>query len=148
MQHLYIWGSQCQDEFQEIYHEEMRTSVGKKEIKTRTNKTLLGITSDIKSPNREFYQIFFSFSAQKVGFPNWFTGKEHACQCRRCKLDPWVGNIPWRRKGQPIRGFLPEESHGHKSLKAYSPRSRKESDRTSHWPGTHSNFCSKGNTKL
>ena len=28
------------------------------------------------------------------------SGKEPACQCRRCKrggFDPWVGKIPWRR---------------------------------------------------
>ena len=30
-------------------------------------------------------------------------GKESACQCRRhkrCKFDPWVGKIPWRREWQ------------------------------------------------
>ena len=23
--------------------------------------------------------------------PQWLSGKESACQCRRCKFDPWVG---------------------------------------------------------
>ena len=22
-------------------------------------------------------------------------------QCRRCRLDPWIGKIPWRRAWQP-----------------------------------------------
>ena len=33
--------------------------------------------------------------------PQWLSGKEYTCQCRkckRCKFDPWVMNIPWRRK--------------------------------------------------
>ena len=41
--------------------------------------------------------------------------KEPACQCRRCKrcrFNPWVGKIPWRRAWQPTPGFLPGESHG------------------------------------
>ena len=32
-----------------------------------------------------------------LGFPSGVSGKEHNCQCRRCKrrtYDPWVGKIP------------------------------------------------------
>ena len=36
----------------------------------------------------------------------------------------------WRRKWQPIPGFLPGESHGQRSLVGYSPWGRKESDTT------------------
>ena len=36
----------------------------------------------------------------------------------------------WRRKWQPTPVFLPEESHGWKSLVGYSPLGRKESDTT------------------
>ena len=39
----------------------------------------------------------------------WHSGKESTCQCRRCKryrFDSWVGNIPWRRKWQPISSIL------------------------------------------
>ena len=46
------------------------------------------------------------------GFPGGATGKERACQGRRCKRrgwDPWVGKIPWRRAWQPTPVFLPEE---------------------------------------
>ena len=40
------------------------------------------------------------------------------------------GKWPWRRKWQPTSVFLPEESHGHRSLVVYSPWGRKESDTT------------------
>ena len=36
--------------------------------------------------------------------------KELICQCRmhqRCRVDPWVGKITWRRKWQPTSVFLP-----------------------------------------
>ena len=35
--------------------------------------------------------------------------------------NPWVGNIPCRRAGQPTTVFLPGESHGQRSLVGYSP---------------------------
>ena len=38
--------------------------------------------------------------------PRWHSGKESACQCRRCKrhkFDPWVGKMPWRRAWGPTR---------------------------------------------
>ena len=47
--------------------------------------------------------------------------KESACQCRRCRFDPWVRKIPWRRKWQPTPVFLPGELHGQRSLAGYSP---------------------------
>ena len=45
-------------------------------------------------------------------------------------FNPWVGNIPWRRKWQPTPVFLPGESHGQRSLAGYSPWGCKESDMT------------------
>jgi len=39
----------------------------------------------------------------------------------RCRFDPWVGKIPWRRAWQPTPVFLPEESHEQGSLVGYSP---------------------------
>ena len=68
-----------------------------------------------------------------MGFPGGASGKEPACQCRRykrCRFDPWVGKIPWKRKWQPTLVFLPGESHGPRSLAGYSPRGRKELDTT------------------
>ena len=42
---------------------------------------------------------------QYSGLPWWLSGKESACQCRRCKLDPWVRKISWRRTWQPTLVF-------------------------------------------
>jgi len=50
-----------------------------------------------------------------LGFPSGGSGKESACQCRRCKrhrFDPWVGKISWRREWLLTLVFLPGESHG------------------------------------
>ena len=33
-----------------------------------------------------------------MGLPWWLSGKESAWLCRRCRFDPWVKKIPWRRK--------------------------------------------------
>ena len=41
-----------------------------------------------------------------MGFLGGDSGKEPACQCKRCKrcgFDPWVGKIPWRRYGNPLQ---------------------------------------------
>ena len=48
----------------------------------------------------------------------------------RCRFNHWVGKTPWRRKQQPALVFLPEKSHGQRSLAVYSPWGCKESDRT------------------
>ena len=67
------------------------------------------------------------------GFPGGASGKQSACQCRRCKrhrFHPWIRKIAWRRKWQPTPVFLPRESHGQRSLVGYSPWDHKESDTT------------------
>ena len=56
-------------------------------------------------------------------------GKEAACQCRRCRFNPWVRRIPWRREWQATPGFLPGKFF-QRSLVGYSPWGRKESDMT------------------
>ena len=56
-----------------------------------------------------------------VCLSRWLNGKESVCQCRRhrrCRFDPWVRKIPWRRKWQPTPVFLPGKSHGQRSLAA------------------------------
>ena len=55
------------------------------------------------------------------GKPCWLKWWRICLQCRRCGFDPWVGKIPWRRAWQPTPVFLPEESHGQRSLAGYSP---------------------------
>ena len=42
-------------------------------------------------------------------------------QCGRPGFDPWVRNIPWRRKWQPTLVLLPGESNGQRTLAGYSP---------------------------
>ena len=62
-----------------------------------------------------------------VGFPSGASGKELAYQCRRhnrCRFNPWIGRIPWRRAYHPTPVFLPGESQGQRSLVAYSPWGR------------------------
>ena len=60
----------------------------------------------------------------KKGFPGDASGKESTCQCRRhrrCRFNPWVGKIPWRRKWQPTPVFFPGKSHGQRKLAGHSP---------------------------
>ena len=37
------------------------------------------------------------------------------------EFDPWVGKIPWKRKGQSTLVFLPRKSYEQGSLAGYSP---------------------------
>ena len=67
--------------------------------------------------------------------PRWHSGKESACQCRRCKrlgFNPWGGKIPWSRKWQPTPVFLPRKFQGQNILAGYRPWGHKESDPTEH----------------
>ena len=59
-----------------------------------------------------------------AGLPRCYSGKESVCQCRRlkgCRLDPWIGKIPWSRKWQPTPVFLRGKFHGQRSLAGYRP---------------------------
>ena len=52
------------------------------------------------------------------GFPGSASGKDPACQCKRhkrCRFNPWVGKIPWRRAWQSTPVFLPGESPGQRN---------------------------------
>ena len=73
-------------------------------------------------------------------FPGGASGKESACQwrrCKRCDLNPWVGKIPWRRKWQPTPVFLPGKFHRQRNLAGYSLWGHKELDTHTH-THTHS----------
>ena len=51
-----------------------------------------------------------------MGLP-WRLRRWSVClQCERPGFDPWVGEIPWRRKWQPTPVLLPWKSHGRRSL--------------------------------
>ena len=57
-----------------------------------------------------------------LSFPGSASDKEPTCQCRRhkrCRFDPWVRKIPWRRAWPPTPVFLPKEPHGQRSLAGY-----------------------------
>ena len=62
----------------------------------------------------------FTCSSFVCGLPWRFRGKESSCQCSRCRFDPWVRKIPWRRIWQSTPVFLPGEFHGQRSLTGYS----------------------------
>ena len=58
------------------------------------------------------------------------------CQCRRqkrCRFEPWVQKIPWRRKRQPTPVFLPGKSQGQRSLGGYSPQGGRVGHDWSDW---------------
>ena len=77
--------------------------------------------------------VFLKVAAFRNGFPGGASGKEPTCQRRRhkrCRLDPWLKKILWRRAWQPTLVFLPRKSHEQKSQVGYSPWGLKESDMT------------------
>ena len=84
---------------------------------------------DADFPQNVIFQFFFLparkfvllLPASLLELPWWLSGKETTCQCRRQGFNPWVENIPWRRKWQPVPVFLPEKSHGQRSPLGYSP---------------------------
>ena len=47
-----------------------------------------------------------SLSVYLHGLPWWLSSKEPACQGRRCRFNPWVGKILWRKKWQPTAIIL------------------------------------------
>ena len=56
------------------------------------------------------------------GLPGGASGKDSACQCRRCKrcrFNPWIRKTPCRREWLPTQIFLPGKSHGQRSLAGY-----------------------------
>ena len=98
------------------------------------------IMSDSCLYPRMLHSTWYLRSTQKVffitvldsgqGLPWCLSSKEFTFQCRRRRFDTRVGEIPWRKKWQPTPILLPGESHGQRSLVDYSPRGRKELDRT------------------
>jgi len=58
------------------------------------------------------------------------SGKESACQCRRCGFDLWTGKIPWRMKWQPtpvlLLGKSPWTEGPGGLLSRGSPRARQD----------------------
>ena len=73
------------------------------------------------------------FAATQADLPGGASGNGLTYQCKRwkrCRFDPWVRKITWRRKWQPTPVFLPGESYGQWSLVGYGPWGCKELDMT------------------
>ena len=65
-----------------------------------------------------------------LGLPGGASGKEPACQCRRCRFISWVGELPWRRSRNQLQYSCLENPQGQRSMVGYSPKCHKESDMT------------------
>ena len=63
-------------------------------------------------------------------FPGSSVVKNLPADAGNARDTPLGRKSPWRRAWQPTPVFLPEESHGQRSLAGCSPRGRKESDMT------------------
>ena len=68
-----------------------------------------------------------------LGLPQWLNSKESTCNAGDAgdmgSMSGWFNvSIPWRRAWQPTPVFLPEESHGQRSLVGYSPQGHEELD--------------------
>ena len=108
------------------------------------NVILCNIFYNSMSPSSFNFNILLGLSSPSrvmiVGFPGSPSGKESACQCRRCeryRLDSWVRKIPWNRKWQPTTVFLTGKFHGQRKLVGtYSPWGFEELDMTKRL-GTH-----------
>ena len=47
-----------------------------------------------------YFNIIKIIYDKPMAFPGGTSGKESACQfrrCKRCRFDPWVRKIPWKR---------------------------------------------------
>ena len=67
-----------------------------------------------------FHKLLWNFLANAILITTQYRRR------RRCRLDPLVRKIPWRREWQPTPVFLPGEFHGQKTLVGYSPQGHKE----------------------
>jgi len=68
--------------------------------------------------------------------PWQLSGKESACQCRRCRrhrFNPWVGKITWKRIWQPIPVLLPWKSMNRGAWQVAVHGSKKSRTRLSDW---------------
>ena len=71
-----------------------------------------------------------------VGFPGGTSGKEPACQFRRCRRREFD---PWRRKLQPTPVFLPGKSHGWGAWQSAVHGAAKSHTQLKHSVCTHNN---------
>ena len=65
-----------------------------------------------------------------MGFPGGSDGKEFTCNVGDVASIPGLGRSPGGGYGNPLQYSCLENPHGQRSLVGYSPRGRKELDRT------------------
>ena len=65
-----------------------------------------------------------------MGFPGGSDGKEVTCNVGDVASIPGLGRSPGGGYGNPLQYSCLENPHGQRSLVGYSPRGRKELDRT------------------
>ena len=94
-------------------------------------------TQTLKSPSdskgKTLKTPFKANSTLLILLSRWRSGKESACQCRRCKrcrFNSLVRKSSWSRKWQHTPVFLPRKFQGQRSLVGYRPGGLKESDTT------------------
>ena len=77
-------------------------------------------------PGKPFYRVYLLFYLiyHSLASTGGTTGKELPCHHRRhkrCRFDPWVGKILWRRAQLPTPVGVSGESHGQRSLVGSGP---------------------------
>ena len=74
-------------------------------------------------------ETFFPLTVLETSLPGGASGKESR-RCKRCRFDPSVRKIHWRKEWQPTPVFLPGKFHGQISVLGDSPLGHKELDVT------------------
>ena len=80
----------------------------------------------------KFYGLFLPKIKFKEadGLSRWLSGKESACQCKRCKFDPWVRKIPGEGNDNPLQDSPLGNPMDRRTWQAVVHRVTKESDMT------------------
>ena len=76
--------------------------------------SLLLTSRTVHAPQYPFYLDSLVAQWERFHLPNG-----------RCRFNPWVGKMPWRRTWQPTPVFLLGKSNEQRSLAGYSPRGHK-----------------------
>ena len=85
------------------------------------NRSFLSLWEGTQSSTHRLCRFSEVSYPRSKGISWWLSGKIIDLQCRRLGFNSLVRKIPWRRKWQPIPGFLPGESNGQRSLAGCSP---------------------------
>ena len=80
----------------------------------------------IMSKKLHYSLMTWYFKIRTSQMAQWVKNAPAVQETRRCGFNPWIRTIFWRRKKQPTSAFLPEKSHGQRTLVGYSPQGHKE----------------------